>query len=378
MKKVFLILIGGLVLCSVAQISSQQVRPLSLDEDQSTITNATTGVSWSCREFLSLIQSEPVAFNAGNILRFEFVFKNVQPGASIPYNYRLHLLTDLSSPCWVYETPSLSTKHCDNTWDVWNKFDDHRLSSFKIILEGTVPPPLNEKIYEPGFGEEFELTGIARKSVQVAIFLFDGKESIQGFTEGLVFHSTTEALEDMTDEMEHYLQQSEEFDSILNSGFENSSISFEKLREDIRKLSQDGRPGWANKLAEDLYAVHQDNIGITPHVKEIYVYVTKWGLTLLLALICAGVSLGIGYLVKRPYVPYKELDDATQMIEDIKNKVQILSYEIEKPELQTKISDLSAKDLSYLKNKMSMIEYLITKKEPEKSKEFVEGGDGEF
>lgn len=377
MKKILFILTGFILCLSVTGVSSQEkVKPLTLDEDQSTVKNLTTGDTWSYRDFISLIHSETVVFNAGNYLRFEFIFSN-EPRTNIPSSYRLHLLTDLSNPCWMYETSSKSSKQCDNTWDVWNTFDDHRLYSFKIILTGTVPPPMKEKIYEPGFGEEFELSGIVRRPIRITLVLFDGKDSVQDFTGDLVFHSTTQTLETMMDEMENFLQQSRDLDSILNSGFENSSISFDILREDIRKLGEEGRPGWAKVLAEDIYTVYESNTDIVPVKTIVYKRETPWGLLLLFGLIFAAVGSVAGYLLKKPSIPYKELDDAAQMIDDIKNKLQLLSYTTDVTDLQTEIGDLSSKDLAYLKEKMSRIEYLITKKEPEIHEEPEEGATDE-
>jgi hypothetical protein len=386
MRKVFLVLAVGLILClPIRGISSQdRIKPLSLDEDRSTVENLTTRETWSYREFVSLTQSEPVVFNAGNYLRFKFRFRNEQHMASIPSSYRLHLFAGLSNPCWEYDYPSAEEipKHHDNTWDVWDKFDDHRLESFEVILTGIVPAPLNEKFHEPGFGEEFELSGIARKPVRITAVLLDGRDVVQDFTGDFVFYSTTQTLEDTIGKIENFLNQSKDLDSILNSGFMNSNFSFESLRENIRKLSEEGgRPGWARILAEDIYNVYEENIDAEPFpppTPPLPDDESPWGLILLFATVFAVVGLAVGYMLKRPYVPYRELDDATQMIEDIKSKIQVLSYSVEEPELQTKISDLGSEDLSYLKNKMSMIEYLITRKEPETEGEPGEGAIDEL
>jgi hypothetical protein len=374
MKKTLFILTGLFLFIFVAGVSSQE--PLTLDEDQSTVKNLTTGDMWSYRDFISLIHSEVVVFNAGNSLKFEFVFYN-EHRTSIPASYRLHLLTDLSSPCWMYETSSSSSKQCDNTWDVWNTFDDHRLYSFNVFLTGTVPSPINEKIYEPGFGEEFELSGIVRGPIRVTLVLFDGKDSIQDFTGDLVFHSTTQTLETMMDEREDFLQLSRDLDSTLNSGFENSSISFDAMREDIRRLGEEGRPGWAKILAEDMYTVYENNRDLTPIIEIVTIYKIRWDLLILSGLIFAVIGLVAGYLLKKPSIPYKELDDATQMIDDIRNKLQLLSYTTDITNLQTEIGDLNSRDLAYLREKMSRIEYLMTKKEPEFHSEPEEGANGE-
>jgi len=372
MKRISLVLMVGLVLClSVTEISSQQ--PLELDEDMSTVENATTGEKWSYRGFISQYLSNTDVLNAGNELVFVFVFRRVQEGG-IPPNYYLHLYTDLSKPCWVYEAGDRIDKHCDNTWGVWRSVADHGLRSFKITLKAYVPPPVNEEIYEPGFREEFELSGITRKDVRITINLFDGEELIQAFTDDLAFKSTTQELETMLDKTEGFLQQSKDIDSILNSGFEDADISLDTLRDHISDLGNEGgRPGWAHTLAEDMKDFYDANKNITPRtLTPPPDDKSPWGLVSLFALIFAVIGLTLGYMLKRPYIPYKELDDATQMVEDIKNKINVLGYSIEEPELQTRLSDLSSKDLSYLKNKISMIEYLITKKEPE-----IESGPGE-
>jgi hypothetical protein len=248
----------SLFLSSIGNAAVQDV--LRLDEGTSYVLNLETGSKQTYAEFLDSKQFE------GNRLEFDiYVSKTGNP---ILDDYALELRTNLDNPEWrvgdtIYHGASVL---------VWKGKDAHDALVPKIVLSGDVPKPIITNIKEPGF-EAYDLWGIGEKDVYVELTVgttTDGTTLdtiIQKLEPSMTFLSTNEGIQDANSTIEKNLEEAQ------------SKIGRTNLEEDIRRLAEEGHPGWASLLSE--------------HYKELSVIVEQPPLTLYIILsVLLGVILG--------------------------------------------------------------------------------------
>ena len=235
---------------TISFVGSQQekVRPLILDEQNTKIWNRETMQSWTYAEFVNLSEEERI-FNAGEDFLFDIVLINTLGSSSIPIEYRINLYTSLDNPIWTYRD---NTKK-DNAWIIWNTSLEHNIREIRIKLEGKIPKPV-WNVTEPHF-EDMELLGIVQRELYIQINVTDGVQTIQELTRNLTLHATDENLKGYMEETKGVgLAQT---NAKMNEAFEGSSSAVSKLsnlREKIIRLAEEGHPGWAYDLSQDLEA----------------------------------------------------------------------------------------------------------------------------
>jgi len=260
----------SLVLSVIGNAAVQDV--LRLDESTSYVLNLETGSKQTYAEFLDSKQFE------GHKLEFNiYVSKTGNP---ILDDYVLELRTNLDNPEW---------KFGDNIYHgasvlVWKGKEEHDALLPKIILSGDVPAPL-QIIREPGFEAYKEITGIGEKQVEVVLTVGTTRDGttldtfIQKLEPSMKFFSTNEGIQDAKSKVEKNLEEARD------------KIGGTNLEEDIRRLSEEGHPGWASRLSEDykelsilaeqppltLYVILSIILGLILGAAFIYVYVSRGG-----------------------------------------------------------------------------------------------------
>ena len=304
----------SLVLSVIGNAAVQDV--LRLDESTSYVLNLETGSKQTYAEFLDSKQFE------GHKLEFNiYVSKTGNP---ILDDYVLELRTNLDNPEW---------KFGDNIYHgasvlVWKGKEEHDALLPKIILSGDVPAPL-QIIREPGFEAYKEITGIGEKTVEVVLTVGTTRDGttldtfIQKLEPSMTFFSTNERIQDAKSEIERNLEEARD------------KIGGTNLEEDIRRLSEEGHPGWASRLSEDykelaivaepppltLYVILSVLLGLILGAAFIYVYVSRGG----------GKGVDVGQISA-------ELNDTSGRIEEKSSTINALSTKFARSEDEEKRS----------------------------------------
>jgi hypothetical protein len=253
-------------------IASAQQDVLKLDEDTSYVLNLETGSKQTYVDFLSSKQFE------GD--RLEFNIYVGKTGNPILDDYVLELRTNLDNPEWkvgddIYHAATVL---------VWKGAEAHAALVPKIVLSGDVPKPIRTNIKEPGF-EAYDIRGIGEIGVYVELTVGTTNDGstlstiIQKLEPSMTFLSTTEDIQDAQSEMEQNLEEA------------RGKIGVTDLEEDIRRLSEEGHPGWASQLSAHynelsvaaepppltLYVILSVLVGLIVGSAFVYVYVSRGG-----------------------------------------------------------------------------------------------------
>ncbi len=275
MKRVVCISVVVLALAflfvSIGTAAVQDV--LRLDEGTSYVLNLGTGSKQTYADFLDTKQFEDD--------RLEFNIYVSKTGNPVLDDYVLELRTNLDNPEWkfgddIYHGASVL---------VWKGKEVHDAALVpKIILSGDVPAPI-QIIREPGFEAYKEITGIGEKQVEVVLTVGTTKDGatldtfIQTLEPSMTFFSTNEGIQDAKSTVEENLEEA------------RGKIGGTDLEEDIRRLSEEGHPGWASLLSEHykelsvaaepppltLYVLLSLLLGVIVGSAFIYVYVSRGG-----------------------------------------------------------------------------------------------------
>jgi len=291
-------------------IASAQQDVLKLDEDTSYVLNLETGSKQTYVDFLDSKQFE------GD--RLEFNIYVGKTGNPILDDYVLVLRTDLDNPEWkfgddIYHSASVF---------VWKGAEAHEALVPKIVLSGDVPKPIRTNIKEPGF-EAYDLWGIGEKDVYVELTVgttTDGTTLdtiIQKLEPSMTFFSTTEDIQDAQSEMEQNLEEA------------RGKIGGTDLEEDIRRLSEEGHPGWASQLSE-----HYNELSVAAEPPPLTLYVilsVLVGLILGSAFVYVYVSRGGGKGVDVSQIS-AELNDTSGRIEEKSSAINTISTKFSRSE----------------------------------------------
>jgi hypothetical protein len=207
---------------------------LRLDEDNSYVNNLepTRASKQTYAEFLNSKQIE------GD--RLEFNIYVSKTGNPVLDDYVLELRTNLNNPEWKFGDDIF---HGASVL-VWKGKEAHDAPLVpKIILSGDVPAPI-QIIREPGFETYKEITGIGEKQVEVTLIVgttIDGttlNTFIQTLEPSMTFFSTNEGIQDAKSTVAENLEEA------------RGKIGETDLEGDIRRLSEEGHPGWASLISE--------------------------------------------------------------------------------------------------------------------------------
>jgi hypothetical protein len=204
---------------------------LRIDEGTSYVRNLKLGCKLSYEEVLNSHQYE------GDQLEFN-IYVN-KTGNPILDNYVLELRTNMDNPEW---------KFGDNIYHsarviVWKGREEHECMVPKVILSGDVPKPIR-KVKEPGF-ETYDIYGIGEGEVYVELTVGTTKDGatlesiLQKLEPSIEFFSTSETIQDAERKIRKNLDVARE------------KIGGTDLEEDIKRLYEEGHPGWSSMLSED-------------------------------------------------------------------------------------------------------------------------------
>lgn len=276
---------------------------LRLDEGTSYVLNLETGSKQTYTEFLNSKQFE------GD--RLEFNIYVGKTGNPILDDYVLELRTNLDNPEWKVGD---DIYHAANVL-VWKGKEAHEALVPKIILSGDVPKPIRTNIKEPGF-EAYDIRGIGEIGVYVELTVGTTKDGstlstiIQKLEPSMKFFSTNEGIQDAKSNVENNLEEARD------------KIGGTNLEEDIRRLAEEGHPGWASRLSEHykelsveaepppltLYVILSVLLGLILGAAFIYVYVSRGG----------GKGVDVGQIST-------ELNDTSGRLEEKSSAINALS-----------------------------------------------------
>jgi hypothetical protein len=239
-------------------LAAAQQDVLKLDEGTSYVLNLETGSKQTYVGFLSSKQFE------GD--RLEFNIYVSKTGNPILDDYVLELRTNLDNPEWKFGD---EIYHAANVL-VWKGKDAH--------------DALVTNIKEPGF-EAYDIRGIGEIGVYVELTVGTTKDGatlatiIQKLEPSMAFDSTTEKIQEAQSEIAQNLDEA------------RGKLGETDLEEDIRRLGEEGHPGWASQLSAHyktlsvqaepppltLYVLLAVLLGLVIGAAFVYVYVSRGG-----------------------------------------------------------------------------------------------------
>lgn len=251
--------------------SAQDV--LRLDEDRSYVLNLETGSKQTYEEFLYSDQLE------GTRLEFNIYVSKIEK-VHILDEYVLKLETNMENPEWKFGDDIYHSAEVI----VWKGKEEHERIVPKVILSGEVPKPI-KTVEEPGFEAYKEIDGIGKREVYVKLTVGTTKDGatleiiIQPLEPAMEFLSTNEGIQQAKSEIEENLEEAK------------GKIGPTELEEDIRRLYEEGHPGWASKLSEhykelsvvaeppplELYVILSVMLGLILGSAFVYVYASRGG-----------------------------------------------------------------------------------------------------
>jgi len=284
MKRLFyvslVVLTFGLLFLSVGIGIASAQDVLRLDEDKSYVLNLETGSKMSYTKFLEQFEGDRRKINIfeGDRLEFNIYVSKIEK-IHIPDDYVLKLETNLENPEWKFGDDIYHSAEVI----VWKGKEEHERMVPKVILSGEVPKPIR-KVKEPRF-EAYDIYGIGEAEVYVRLIVGETKdgatlETIRKKLEPTMeFFSTSEEIQDAESEIDKNLEEA------------RGKIGGTDLEEDIRKLYEEGHPGWASMLSEHykklsvaaepppviLYALLSVIVGLILGSGFVYVYVSRGG-----------------------------------------------------------------------------------------------------
>ena len=277
---------------------------LRLDEDKSYVLNLETGSKMSYAEFLKYHSDQ---FEGD---RLEFHIYVSKTGNPILDDYVLKLATNMEYPEWKFGDDIYHSAEVI----VWKGKEEHERMVPKVILSGEVPEPIIE-VKEPDF-ESYVIYGIGKGEVYVTLTVGTTKDGatletiIQKLEPTIKFFSTSEEIQNAEREIDKNLEEA------------RGKIGGTDLEEDIKKLYEEGHPGWASKLSE-----HYKKLSVAAEPPPLTLYVILsviMGLILGSAFVYVYVSRGGGKGVDVSQIS-AELNETSGKIEEKSSSINAIS-----------------------------------------------------
>jgi hypothetical protein len=312
----FVVLSCALLFLSIGiGIASAQQDVLRLDVDKSYVINLDTGGTKTY--YKDLLNTEQLE---GHTLEFHIYVNKVEK-APILDEYVLKLETNLEGPPeWKF---GVESPHRSAEWIVWKGREEHEFPVVgPIILTGEVPKPIIP-VEEPGFEAYKETKGIGKREVYVKLKVGTTRDEatletiIQPLEPSMKFYSTSKGIQDANSEIEQNLEEA------------RGKIGGTDLEEDIRKLSEEGHPGWASQLSE-----HYNELSVAAEPPPLMLYVilsVLVGLILGSAFVYVYVSRGGGKGVDVSQIS-AELNDTSGRIEEKSSAINTISTKFSRSE----------------------------------------------
>lgn len=299
----------ALLFLFVGIASAQDV--LRLDEDESYVLNLETGSKQTYEVFLNSDQFE------GTRLEFNIYVSKIEK-VHILDEYVLKLETNMENPEWKFGDDIYHSAEVI----VWKGKEEHELMVPKVILSGEVPKPI-KTVEEPGFKAYKEIDGIGKREVYLKLTVGTTKDGatletiVQPLEPAMEFYSTNEGIQQAKSEMDDNLEEA------------RSKIGPTGLEEEIRKLYEEGHPGWASELSEHYKAL---SVAAEPPPLTLYVLLSVMlGLMFGSVFVYVYVSRGGGKGVDVSQIS-AELDDTSGKIDEKSSSINAISTKFARSE----------------------------------------------
>jgi hypothetical protein len=314
MKRVVCISVVAVLALSFLFVSlgaAEVLDVLRLDEGTSYVLNLETGSKQTYAEFLE----DGKQFEGD---RLEFNIYVSATGTPVSEDYVLELRTNLDNPEWKFGDDIF---HGASVL-VWKGSEAHGQLIPKIILSGDVPKPIRTNIKEPRF-EAYDIWGIGEKAVYVELTVGTTRDGttletiLQKLEPSMMFFSTNEGIQTAKSTVDENLKEA------------RGKIGETDLEEDIRRLYEEGHPGWASLISE-----HYKELSVTAEPPPLTLYVL---LSLLLGLIVGSafvyvyVSRGGGKGVDVSQIS-AELNDTSGRLEEKSSSINTISTKFARSE----------------------------------------------
>ncbi len=285
---------------------------LRLDEENSYVLNLETGRKLSYAE---LLRPENNKQFEGD--RLEFNIYVSKTGNPILDDYVLELRTNMENPEWKFGDNFSRSAN----WIVWKGKEEHERMVPKVVLSGDVPKPIR-KVKEPGF-EAYDIYGIGEGEVYVELTVGTSKDGktleriIQKLEPSMKFLSTSEGIQDAESMIKKNLEEA------------RGKIGGTDLEEDIKKLYEEGHPGWASEISG-----HYKKLSVAAEPPPLTLYII---LSVILGLILGSVfvyvyiSRGGGKGVDVSQIS-AELDETSGKIEEKSSSINAISTKFSRSE----------------------------------------------
>ncbi|MBA7515738.1 hypothetical protein ES705_07781 [subsurface metagenome] len=299
----------ALLFLFVGIASAQDV--LRLDEDESYVLNLETGSKQTYEVFLDSDQFE------GTRLEFNIYVSKIEK-VHILDDYVLKLETNMENPEWKFGDDIYHSAEVI----VWKGKEEHERMVPKVILSGEVPKPI-KTVEEPGFEAYKEIDGIGKREVYLKLTVGTMRDEatletiIQNLKPTMEFYSTNEGIQQAKSEMDDNLEEAK------------GKIGPTGLEEEIRKLYEEGHPGWASKLSE-----HYKELSVAAEPPPLTLYVilsVMLGLMLGSVFVYVYVSRGGGKGVDVSQIS-AELDDTSGKIDEKSSSINAISTKFARSE----------------------------------------------
>lgn len=299
----------ALLFLFVGIASAQDV--LRLDEDESYVLNLETGSKQTYEVFLNSDQFE------GTRLEFNIYVSKIEK-VHILDDYVLKLETNMENPEWKFGDDIYHSAEVI----VWKGKEEHELMVPKVILSGEVPKPI-KTVEEPGFVAYKEIDGIGKREVYLKLTVGTMRDEatletiIQNLKPTMEFYSTNEGIQQAKSEMDDNLEEA------------RSKIGPTGLEEEIRKLYEEGHPGWASELSE-----HYKELSVAAEPPPLTLYVilsVMLGLMLGSVFVYVYASRGGGKGVDVSQIS-AELDDTSGKIDEKSSSINAISTKFARSE----------------------------------------------
>ena len=233
-------------------------------------------------------------------------------------DYVLKLETNMENPEWKFGDDIYHSAEVI----VWKGKEEHERMVPKVILSGEVPKPI-KTVEEPGFEAYKEIDGIGKREVYLKLTVGTMRDEatletiIQNLKPTMEFYSTNEGIQQAKSEMDDNLEEAK------------GKIGPTGLEEEIRKLYEEGHPGWASKLSE-----HYKELSVAAEPPPLTLYVilsVMLGLMLGSVFVYVYVSRGGGKGVDVSQIS-AELDDTSGKIDEKSSSINAISTKFARSE----------------------------------------------
>ncbi len=202
----------------------------------------------------------------GKVFIFQIKLKKMSSSLNVPKEYILQIKNGLEDPVLYDEDYKeiCNRPECN----IWTTGEEHNLDSFTIEISGKIPRPIDKYKDNPEVisGKNIvEGLGLGRKNKDLLVFMiYEADENLNPIKEiqevdKLNVEVTNKILEDCFKEIEENCNLQElDGNKNLNSRYSKLINDLKEQCNEIKELSENGRPGWAVMLSRNVKKIKQE------------------------------------------------------------------------------------------------------------------------